>query len=524
MASKSLGSYLRILTTVLRHIKSTFTFSKSKAVENIKMSLLELSKTLRVESEVVRSLKPIPEYVTALTPIDQFMPRLYVTRFVLAFPLRPDTDQQKVYLYLKQGLERTLTDIPFLGGHIVPSHGGKGRVQIHNGPENEILFRCKDFRLKDPPHAHGTTWYAHWREANHPLSCLNGDVISPVGIFPEEAKAAVMAVQANFFEDGVLLTACMHHSATDALGFSQVLKTWAKHAKSSAGNGFEVNGLLPAELLERSAMMKGAPSSDVKDCPEYIITSPEQKDLAASESDRLKDQEAVDAIIAAMPPMTAQIFHFSHARLAQLKADASSINAVDQWISTNDALSALLWKHICLARGLPEGTASSLVIAVDTRGRVRPQVPNPYLGNASLFCPVPLKINTIGSQKPLYDTAMQVRRALQAFYSDRIKKVIGVIDSLEDIKDLNVTFKHTLGNDVVVTSWADLGLYEEDWGPELGFPEAVRMPSFTGDGACAVLPRLRDKGLEVLVTMEVEAMERLKADDGFARYAEWRCS
>lgn len=69
-----------------------------------------------------------------------------------------------------------------------------------------------------------------------------------------------------------------------------------------------------------------------------------------------------------------------------------SSERADQWISTNNALTVLWWKHICLARKLPTTAsaglnpiASTLLFAVDTRNRLIHTLNIPYLENASIL-------------------------------------------------------------------------------------------------------------------------------------------
>lgn len=85
------------------------------------------------------------------------------------------------------------------------------------------------------------------------------------------------------------------------------------------------------------------------------------------------------------PPLKLCIFRISATQLSQLKSAASAPNPSDGWISTNDALSALLWRHITRARSravytatsgplFPE-TALNFSLALEARRRVVPALP-----------------------------------------------------------------------------------------------------------------------------------------------------
>ena len=70
------------------------------------------------------------------------------------------------------------------------------------------------------------------------------------------------------------------------------------------------------------------------------------------------------------------------------------------------------------------------------------------------------------------------------------------------------------------TSWADLSVYEHNWGPLLGKVEKFRIPGEGADGALAVFPRVEDGGLEVMVALEAEAMRMLIGNGQFVEVAE----
>ena len=94
-------------------------------------------------------------------------------------------------------------------------------------------------------------------------------------------------------------------------------------------------------------------------------------------------------------------------------------------------------------------------------------------------------------------------------------------------------FRSFLGPDLAITSWADLGLQELDWGAAVGGgggsrAESVKVLKAQFGGLCIVLPRLMgggdgddddddddERGLDVLVVLREEHLERLKGDEVF---------
>uniref|UniRef100_A0A0D2XKV6 Uncharacterized protein n=1 Tax=Fusarium oxysporum (strain Fo5176) TaxID=660025 RepID=A0A0D2XKV6_FUSOF len=73
--------------------------------------------------------------------------------------------------------------------------------------------------------------------------------------------------------------------------------------------------------------------------------------------------------------------------------------------------------------------------------------------------------------------------------------------------------------DVTITSWADLDLYQMNWGSELGQPDFVRFPFSVADGVCIILPRRRVNSaphsqnlVEVVIMLKAEHLDALKTD------------
>jgi trichothecene 3-O-acetyltransferase len=119
--------------------------------------------------------------------------------------------------------------------------------------------------------------------------------------------------------------------------------------------------------------------------------------------------------------MTARIFYFSPSSLSSLKIVASAH-------SSNDALHAVLWRHITLAwnpcQNAPvNATYSStspqttpLLYAVNVRLRFSPPLPLTYLGNASMTgITEPLSISTLTSPLSLAAAATTIRASINAF-------------------------------------------------------------------------------------------------------------
>ncbi|XEV01609.1 hypothetical protein FSHL1_006896 [Fusarium sambucinum] len=433
-----------------------------------------------------------------LTPLDMNLPRLYGARWVLCFPLLPGSDKLQVYKTLKQGLAHTVASIPWISGMIGPEEGhdpSNGRIQIVESPDS-LLFPFKDLTGVMPS-------YTELKEQNFPLSVLSTAQLGPIDAMPQGATQPVFATQANFVEGGLLLTVGVHHSVCDASALDAIVSTWAHN---TAAVSVDINSFAPfdEQSNDRSPLMEGQLDTESGDSYGYQLmpTPPGSNHILPTFK---------------MPPLSSRLFHFSSESLKTLKETAAAF-------STHDALLAFIWQHMTSARlksGVftnPPGDTdmSALCLAVNVRNRMSPPLPSSYLGNASMPCvteKLPVSVITSGTSLP--QVAATIRKSLAAFNNPgRVSATIGLLNSRTNPTDFKLAFNGFLGPDVVESSWADLGIYDNVWGA-MGMLDAFRIPGEGADGTITVLPRLKDGSLEVVIALKTEAMEIMIDDKGF---------
>lgn len=457
-----------------------------------------------------------------LSPLDQIITPLYI-RFGLCAPAHAPTlkDQEVLFQSLQLGLQRTLTQIPFLGGILREDKDGSGRHHIAPGPG--ILFRQVDWTEDQ------SLSYRKLRNSHFPSNGFN-DELAPVGPVPEKSEAPVMAAQANFVPHGLILTVCFHHFAVDAAAVGSVLRTWAENTRASHDSGFELKSVesLPPELLDRTPLF-GSGDSDAKDkikhYPQYKLLS------ATAPPSSVKSPEQTEPFpLTTIPPIKSAILYFSAPQLSTLKASASSSSSPDTtYISTNDAFSALLWSSITKARGLashqdnePNPPQSRLLFSINCRKLFDPPIPPSYLGNVIIYSAVDQPISILKTPSELSTTAAAIRAAVNKVNHDHVQELISLINSLSLPADLQPDMNCFLGPDLAMTSWRDMGISGLDWGQGIGKVERLRALAIGFDGIILVLPALEDGGLEVLIGLEAEVMGRLLKDEGLLRFAEVR--
>ncbi|PYI16551.1 hypothetical protein BO99DRAFT_483749 [Aspergillus violaceofuscus CBS 115571] len=439
--------------------------------------------------------------VLRLTALERIGPKGYL-RYVFPFQLQDDYDLHEVAGALKTGYEALTQRIPVVACEAVPD--------LETKQKGVMRFQTLDTRdakhilVKDLRGSYASD-YADLKHQYSPVAAFDADTFCRRSVWPSAGEGMpVSLVQANFIRRGLVLTWCILHMAGDGNSFSTWTAIWAEECRRA--QGLEI--MAPFQLLdavwkdrERVTKPSGRNAGELENHPEYTLlhfTPP-----------------------GAPPKMTSlnhrgQVFYFSPDSLAALKVEASPGNATEpsdqKWISTNDALSALLWRTVMAVQSpldtLEGDPVSVFNVAIDGRQRTDPPIHPDTLGCFLEYVAVILPIRKIKA----------IMRADKQFTDD----VVALVDRLEDVDRLVPTaFLDVPGYKCVQTSWLNFKLYGLDWGSLLGHRiEAVRVPHVGCiNGAQVVLPVLPDGGMEILVGVEESCLDRLLTDPLFTKYA-----
>ena len=449
---------------------------------------------------------------------DQFMSRIYAAQ-ILCFPLDPQVNPRQVYSDLCCGLSDALVELPIFAGHMVRYDAVRDRIQIHISVDSAVPFEYSDLASSDiqPPFPD----FHRLDQLHFPPNSLDMSLFPAVDIYPTGSQSPALVLKANFIKGGLLLGVHLHHSTSDAVGWTEFFKSWSAHT-AAAAKGSRNTPHRSYELLDRSSLFQVRKDVALEDYEGLVMVEDATKtDKSIAKRLNLSSENNTRANIHRIS------WYFPAERLRALKDAAQSANTVNPWISTSDALCALLWRHTTRARQLKESKYERTMchLPCSVRGQLSPPLVPAYVGNAIFQAVVSYPIEELYSTAPdcLYRAASAIRKAINRIDDHTIRNFWGIIDSLPTIRSAKLDVNIRPGPDFYVTTLGAYDWYAFDWGLRLGRMARLRWWFPPVPGLAMVQPRFIDGGVEVFMTLETEVLERLRVDKFFTSFAELRC-
>ncbi|KAK9413213.1 hypothetical protein SUNI508_11989 [Seiridium unicorne] len=420
------------------------------------------------------------------------------TQLLIGFQLTPETPRSSVVEAIKGAIAEMVTQIPWLGGQVAREGGSAGILKPApwpaDAPENLIL-RVKDCKDLLPS-------MAELLYESVPIERLDSKLLSPFPGLSEGHKLSppvpIVALQANFLENGLILTMCFHHIVMDgtaAVQFILHLATILNGGRLSSADIEQANRDRSSvvKLLSRSEPVKD--HSHLRRPPGFMYQAPESAP-------------------------TWCLFKIPASRVAVLKREASSQS---QLISENDALCAFCWQRISairLARGGKQFTSSTISQfhrPIDVRPVVG--VPMSYMGHVVCHAIARLRLGELVSA-PLHKLAQLLRRELNAANNEWAVRSYATFVAREPDKS-------TLLYGGVTNPNTDLGatstiIGSGDWplkfGPALGVARFFRRPRSTPIPGSISISMVEDGSVPIALCLPEKDIIDLKKDSEWRRY------
>jgi hypothetical protein len=454
------------------------------------------------------------EEVFNISLLDCIMPKMYIP-ITCTYSIKDGVAIETVISDLCLGLKRLLADYRFLAGSLFETDDGTSFVK-REPSHTRFTVHIEDHTGGEFPS------YEQLAKRHFPVSELDVRLLppnfqpSPTNT-PGEGNPA-MLVQFNVIKGGLVIGAVFHHLLIDAKGLDAVMAHWAAHTRALR-HDTSPPPFNPSDLNIRSLNSAKADTFDEKKQPvpslKYAPNAPPTSDIPPS-------------------AMAQHIWHIPASKLAALKASAAPQRPGDAWVSTNDCITALMWRAITRSRlgthGITDPSRDCRPVALenslDVRASIPGGVPVAYPGNVVMFSKAVMPLNELVRRDTFRAVAVCVRETVEKYRAwPLVERAIRWIASVPRGADVAMDVDVVMGLDALVTSWRVLRAYEK-WDFGFGPLAALRWATPVFDGYGFLYPTRpnagADEGVEIYLGLEKECMERLLMDEELSVWAEVR--
>jgi shikimate O-hydroxycinnamoyltransferase len=380
---------------------------------------------------------------------------------------------------LAASLVRTLRRFPVLAGRM--RRGARGGLEVVC---NDAGVRFVEAESPVPMPAYGPAHpakrdFAAFVEAVNPLWVVDRD--TPL----LTVKLTHMA------GGGSVLGACIAHGLVDGASYMAFMESWSREHRGLPSPVPCHDRRLLDDVGRRAAPGQAGEVRHFVDVP------------------RLEELRFYARLVRASRRLVTEVFRFSAGEVRRMKDAASAdLHGTGQWISTNDAVTAHLWKCLAELRGRPDASPESLGLVAGVRDRLAPELPPHYFGNCVSHTTPTLAAGDLRG-RCLGEVALSVRRGLD---DNTLEKLRGEIAFLVAHRDGGLGGKilprmmlDVEGATVTFNNMSKLPFYAADFGG--GAPFWYDVPAFPIPWLTLVAPTpSEDGGRDVHVAVPAEKL------------------
>lgn len=471
----------------------------------------------------------------ALLASEQIGPKGWI-RDVLCLELAENYDASQISTILKTAWSSFKTRTPFVGVEAVPLGGdvkpaGMLKLQVYADGEVE------DFVVKDHRQDATIPSFTQLKAQGFPNAAMDNEKLCMRGRSGEWPNFGVdrlvtNMMQANLIKGGLLLNHLCFHAFGDGTAMWKLLELFAEDVRRAQGLPIEHPAEVPlgdrAKLLQSTG--KHVCLNFAEDHKEFIHL-PFTPDALPDGLTKAKHH--------------AHVFRFAPETIKALKRECSPANVrvlknqipqdqLPKFVSTNDVLTALLWKCVQRAEQSDHSafdnsqTPSVLMVALDTRRRAHVPIHPHTLGNIVGYAPAAVQLADLLSNEKttLADLACLIRLSVANCGKTYYDEVAHYVENMDHVGRLAGTaFLDMPGKNVLQSNWSENDYYGIQWGPIFG--DRIKALRFPAGGVCAgfqiIMPSPPDTPsgtFEILVDVSDDAWPRLLRDEIWNSFAQ----
>lgn len=165
------------------------------------------------------------------------------------------------------------------------------------------------------------------------------------------------------------------------------------------------------------------------------------------------------------------------------------------------------------------------------RRALNPPLPADYIGNIinTVSVSVPSQ-SIVSTPAKVSEMAHALRNQITQRNERYVRKLIAALSSVGDLAKVVLTPASPSEDKILFSSWANQAFYDINWGDTVG-TRIERTRGLSHAALCLILPELSapsftedECGLEAVINLNRRGMERLKQNELFMRFAQWRCN
>ncbi|TGO31123.1 hypothetical protein BPAE_0001g00170 [Botrytis paeoniae] len=455
-------------------------------------------------------------------------------RNMMCLELAADYDVENISSMLRTAWSSFKERTPMVGVEAVPADPDvkpAGQLKLQPYRDGEI----EDFIVKDHRNDSTAPSFSQLKDEGFPNAAMDDEKLcmrGRVGEWPQFGvdRLATQMMQANLIKGGLLLNHLCFHSYADGLSMWKLAELFAEDLRRA--QGLTIEKPVEIQVADRSKILQ---STGENVCDNFAEEHTEFIHLPFTPPGLPESLTKGDS--------HAHVYRFTPEAIRALKEECSpakiSSSLKDKipqeqlptFVSTNDVLSALVWKSIQSAEhpdhsALDPSKLSIGMVALDARRRVHVPIHPHTLGNIIGFTTAVLPISQlISKDTPLADIACLVRQGVNKCGSTYYDEMAHYVERADDVNRIAGTaFLDMPGSNVLFSNWSDFDFYSIEWGPAFG--DRIKSLRFPAGGVCAgfqvILPSPADAPqgtMEVLVSASNQAWPRLLRDETLLRFA-----
>ncbi|KAF5013927.1 hypothetical protein FDECE_102 [Fusarium decemcellulare] len=538
-----------------------------------------------VDDQLAKVRKTIDMHKARLSPkvnpFDLMNPNIYVG-MNFYFPLREGVSFEQAFVYLQEGLRRTIELIPTLEGKVmkcseqemgykngdlcvtlppVPSTATSGRhgTDTSKGPKQLVY---KDLSKVLPS-------FEELRAAGFISSAFKDELVTEAAWFPP-LPADILIAQANFVDGGCILATNFHHACFDGVGVITALRVWAESCRYAQGDmrascswldPESLNRSLPHILYEQEGYAR--PAEEVDPAVWGFLGFPDPAEVDYENGmERANGNGTVEYKVRegeqplppapvfprkfAWPPvppadgrhMKSTTFLISAENVEKLKQEVvADPEAKGSITSINDIVQAFFWRAAIKARyrvakeihgqTFSPDEQAIVELPIDARPYFSSLLPSSYMGSILVTNRPVLPVEELcAPDTSVGRIAYLMRQAATYITPSLVHDAFTLLQSVPDYSMLTnacmgLAGMHAMLNNMVLFQTSEISFGSDIFGNE-GSPDAMRpqMDRFnTAFRLLIILPMRKDGGVELLLGTLPEEFDMLTKDEEFTRFA-----